>query len=114
MVKIISFGFKYGTPEPHNRLVDCRVLRNPHNVPGLKPLTGRDEAVQEYVRQDRKYTRLLDVAETGVKSSDIIAIGCFGGRHRSVAVAEAVAKDLAECGFEVELEHRELGIKEKL
>ncbi len=113
MIRVISFGYKYGEPSPYNRVVDCRAMRNPHNEVGLKPLTGLDVSVQEFVSKDQRYGQLIRLATENVRSTDIIAIGCFGGRHRSVAVAEAVALELSK-SFEVEVFHRELDIRKQL
>jgi UPF0042 nucleotide-binding protein len=122
-ITVLSFGFPKGLPREADLVFDMRFLRNPHYVPALKPLTGRDSGVAEYVAEDPAFpgfwqnlTALLDpllpryVAEG--KKYLTIAVGCTGGRHRSVFVAEKLAAHLAETssmhGWRVELAHREL------
>ncbi|WP_353210169.1 RNase adapter RapZ [Rhodovarius sp.] len=122
-ITVQSFGFPKGLPREADLVFDMRFLRNPHYVPALKPLTGRDAGVAEYVAEDAAFpafwqnlTALLDpllpryVAEG--KKYLTIAVGCTGGRHRSVFVAEKLAAHLAETssmhGWRVELAHREL------
>lgn len=108
-VQLISFGFKYGEPHRHDRLVDCRSLKNPHNVTEMKPMTGLDGKVQKYVESDVRFGQLQEQAMVALKDGAVIAIGCYGGRHRSVAMAELTAAKLREAGHEVEVYHRELG-----
>lgn len=114
-VKLISFGFKYG--EPHQelgqdyRLIDCRGLKNPHNVTELKPLTGLDGKVQRYVESDVRFGQLQDNATMALKDGIVIAFGCYGGRHRSVSMAEMTAAKLKDAGHEVEIYHRELDVR---
>jgi UPF0042 nucleotide-binding protein len=122
-ITVQSFGFPKGLPREADLVFDMRFLRNPHYVPALKPLTGRDAGVAEYVAEDAAFpafwqnlTALLDpllpryVAEG--KKYLTIAVGCTGGRHRSVFVAEKLAAHLADTssihGWRVELAHREL------
>lgn len=104
-VRIVSFGFKYGLPIDADLVFDLRYLPNPHFVPELKPLTGLDPAVSDFVlRADAtkdllaKLVPLLSSTiphyEKEGKSYLTIAVGCTGGKHRSVAVAEQLAKDL--------------------
>ncbi|APG45796.1 RNase adapter RapZ [Phaeobacter porticola] len=118
-VSLQSFSYKRGVPRSIDMVFDCRFLRNPYWEQGLRSLDGRDEAVQAYVRQDRRYQpffeRVLDLIrlllpayrEEG-KSHLSIAFGCTGGQHRSVTMAETLAKDLAEDGQQVSIRHREL------
>ncbi|MDP9037526.1 MAG: RNase adapter RapZ [Myxococcota bacterium] len=104
--RLVSFGFKYGTPVDADLLLDVRFLDNPYFVPELRPLTGLDEPVaryvldapetQEFLRRARSLLEyVMPKYEREGKSYLTIAIGCTGGRHRSVAVAEALARDLA-------------------
>ncbi len=106
VTRIVSFGFKYGTPVDADLLLDVRFLDNPYFVPELKPLTGLDEPVARYVldapetKEFLKRTQsLLEYVmpkyEREGKSYLTIAVGCTGGRHRSVAIAEALARDLS-------------------
>lgn len=121
-ITVQSFAFPKGLPREADLVFDLRFLRNPHYVPALKPLTGRDPGVAEYVAADPAFdgfwaglTGLLDpllprYAAEGKKYLTI-ALGCTGGRHRSVFVAEKLAVHLSEAaamhGWRVELNHRE-------
>ena len=122
-ITVQSFGFPKGLPREADLVFDLRFLRNPHYVAALKPLTGRDPGVGEYVAADQAFagfwsglTGLLDpllprYAAEGKKYLTI-ALGCTGGRHRSVFVAEKLAAHLSGAaamhGWRVELNHREL------
>lgn len=120
MVFVTSFAYREGLPREADLVFDARFLANPHYVPDLKPLTGRDQGVADYVSADPAFadffdslTRLLApllprFAAEG-KSYLTIAIGCTGGRHRSVYTAERLAQWLKDQGARVELRHRELG-----
>lgn len=119
VVFVTSFAYRNGLPREADLVLDARFLANPHYVPELKPLTGRDAAVDSYVAADPAFanfmdslTRLLEpllprFAAEG-KSYLTIAVGCTGGRHRSVAVAERIASWVRNKGGRVELRHREL------
>ncbi len=119
VVFVTSFAYRNGLPREADLVFDARFLANPHYVPELKPLTGRDPAVAEYVAADPAFgpfleslTRLLEpllprFAAEG-KSYLTIAVGCTGGRHRSVAIAERLAEWMKRRGGRVELRHREL------
>ena len=117
---VISFGYKYGLPVDADLVVDCRFLPNPHWVPELRPMTGRDEAVRDYVLAQEgasefldTYGRLLRVIGDGYhregKRYATIAVGCTGGKHRSVAMAAEVADRLKATGVDVTVVHRDLG-----
>jgi len=118
MITIQSFGFAKGLPRAADLVFDMRFLRNPHYEDILRSLTGRDEAVADYVQQDPDfddiYNRMRDLvlrllpryAAEG-KSYFTIAIGCTGGRHRSVFVVEKLSQDLATAGYNVKLAHRD-------
>jgi UPF0042 nucleotide-binding protein len=114
LIKLKSFSYKHGAvPADTNHEHNCRPLKNPHFVERLKPLTGKDEAVQDFVKSDPQFIYLQNVALAEAfehKHDDVtIAFGCFGGRHRSVAVAELVAKELRRSGLKnVEVEHTAL------
>ena len=112
-IRLISFGFKMGAPLKCNRLIDLRDMRNPHKRADLRELTGRDKAVQDYVRSDPKFDLKLINAKRGMTFNDVIGIGCFGGRHRSVAMVEILTRNLVAQGHQVIIEHRELGITEQ-
>jgi len=118
--RVMSFGYKHGLPLDVDIVLDCRFLPNPHWVDELRPLTGLDEPVSRYVLEQpaaadllRHLDELLDlllpayVAEG--KSYLTIALGCTGGQHRSVAVAEAVADQLRRKGFDPTVVHRDIG-----
>ncbi|QJT08032.1 RNase adapter RapZ [Oceanidesulfovibrio marinus] len=121
-IQIISFGFKYGPPAEADLIFDMRFLPNPYFVQSMRPLTGKDEAVAEYVlgvepgktflvklREFLEYLFPLYEAEGRYRVT--LGIGCTGGRHRSVAVSEALYKSLKESNYVVSIEHRhvELG-----
>jgi UPF0042 nucleotide-binding protein len=119
VTRIVSFGFKYGTPVDADVVLDVRFLENPYFVPELKPLTGLDEPVakyvlaapetQEFLRRTRELLEyVLPKYEREGKSYLTIAIGCTGGRHRSVTVAEALARDLStSTGAAIAVVHRD-------
>lgn len=107
MIKLISFGYKFGEAEA-DRVIDCRPLRNPHSDPKLKPLTGKDRAVQDFVIADRRTPDLIRRVLSRAADGETIAFGCFGGRHRSVSLVELVAEALKAGGHTVRIQHREL------
>ncbi len=116
---VISFGFKHGLPLDVDLVFDCRFLPNPHWVPELRPLTGLDEEVKDYVMSSPETKQLLDrlddlfelllgaYAREG-KSYLAIAIGCTGGQHRSVVLAEEIAVLVRRRGFTPTVHHRDL------
>ena len=119
-VSIMSFGYKYGLPVDADLVVDCRFLPNPHWIPELAPMTGQDAPVRDYVlsrpgAQDflRAYLEALQVMLAGDEREGkhfvALAVGCTGGKHRSVAITEFLAGKLAEAGTDVQVTHRDLG-----
>ncbi len=120
VTRIVSFGFKYGSPVDADLVLDVRFLDNPYFVPELKPMTGLDAPVASYVlgaadtREFLRLTRaLLEYVvpryEREGKSYLTIAVGCTGGRHRSVAIAEALGRDLsATVGASIRVLHRDI------
>ena len=118
-VSVISFGFKYGAPRDADVVLDCRFLPNPHWVQDLRDRPGTDPAVGDYVRGQEAYRRFLEgvrglldamfpgLADEG-KSYLTVALGCTGGRHRSVVAAEDVAAFLRERGLAATVEHRDV------
>ncbi|WNM25929.1 RNase adapter RapZ [Demequina capsici] len=117
-VNVLSFGFKNGAPVDADYVADVRFLRNPHWVPELRPLTGLDPAVREHVLESdgaqeflAGYARVLDIALAGYRAHDkhsvTIAVGCTGGRHRSVAMAEELSAQLKARGYDVRTTHRD-------
>ena len=118
-VTIQSFSYKRGLPRGADMVIDVRFLRNPHWEAALRPLDGRDGPVREFVAADpiyaSFYARLADLVglllpayRAEGKSYFSLAIGCTGGRHRSVAVAESLGKTLAAEGWQVSIRHRDL------
>lgn len=118
-IEVMSFGFKYGLPLDADIVMDVRFLPNPFYVPELKHLTGNDAAVQEYVMKSRAaknfYHHFLDLLKTTIpgyikegKSSLTIAIGCTGGQHRSVTIANRLAADLKKNNYTVNVHHRDV------
>ena len=119
-VTVVSFGFKYGIPIDADMIADMRFLPNPYWIDELRPLSGQDEPVREYVyRQERsqefldKYVDLLSMLTNGFVHEDklflTVGIGCTGGRHRSVAMSEALADRLRDRGVRTLVVHRDLG-----
>ncbi|MGO8876774.1 MAG: RNase adapter RapZ [Acidimicrobiales bacterium] len=117
---IVSFGFKHGLPLDADLVFDCRFLPNPHWVPELRSLTGLDEPVRDYVlsNPDSKalLARLTDLFELVLpaytregKSYLSIAVGCTGGQHRSVVIAEEIGTIIRGLGFSPTVHHRDLG-----
>ena len=117
---VTSFSYRGGLPREADLVFDARFLANPHYEPALRPLDGRDPRVADYVASDPAHAAffegltdmlapLLPRYEREGKSYLTIALGCTGGRHRSVAVAERLAAWFAGLGRPVELSHRELG-----
>ena len=118
-VTITSFGFKYGLPMEADLVFDVRFMPNPYYVPELKNKTGLDQAVRDFVfsfRQTNDFMEQLEkmltfllplYAEEG-KSALVIAIGCTGGHHRSVAVAHELAEYITEEGYQVTENHRDI------
>jgi len=117
---VLSFGFKYGLPMDADYVADVRFLPNPYWIPELRELRGLDEPVNDYVvAQDGAaefldtYAHMIDLATAGYlregKRFATLAIGCTGGKHRSVAMAENLAARLVHVGLEVNVVHRDLG-----
>ena len=118
VTNLVSFGFKHGTPRDADMVFDVRFLQNPHWVPALKPYTGLDGPVRDYVLGQPEATAFLDhllplldlmvpAFQREGKRYLTIAIGCTGGRHRSVALAEEVAAHLRGNGDTVQVNHRD-------
>jgi UPF0042 nucleotide-binding protein len=120
VVTLLSFGFKHGVPVDADLMFDVRCLPNPHFVPALRKRTGRDRAVVEFMERDTGSRGFMDRLEEYVKyvvpyyiaegkSYLTIAIGCTGGRHRSVMIAERLRKALAGLGTaRVRVKHRDI------
>ena len=120
LVSVVSFGFRSGVPADANLVFDARFLPNPNYIPRLKSKTGRDAVVQRYMDsfpQTQEFMKhvmdlliylLPNYVQEG-KSYLTIAIGCTGGRHRSVAIAEKVGHALAGAGYKTRVSHRDIG-----
>ncbi|MGH9396041.1 MAG: RNase adapter RapZ [Terriglobia bacterium] len=120
LVSVMSFGFRFGVPADADLVFDVRFLPNPNYAAGLKEKTGKDNAVQRYMDRYPQTREFLDrLAELLFyllphymregKSYLTIALGCTGGRHRSVALAERIAKMLQDEGYKTRLMHRDIG-----
>jgi UPF0042 nucleotide-binding protein len=117
---VLSFGYKYGVPVDADLVVDVRFLPNPFWIPELRDLTGRDEEVRDYVlAQDGattfvdRYAEVLEIIGAGYKREDkrylTLAVGCTGGKHRSVVMARELARRLESQGIRVNVQDRDLG-----
>ncbi len=118
-ISVISFAFPKGLPREADLVFDLRFLRNPHYVEALRPLTGRDAAVADYIEADPDFAGfwrcmtdmigpLLPRFAREGKKYLTIALGCTGGKHRSVLAAERLAHHIQSSGWRVELHHREI------
>lgn len=117
---VMSFGYKYGLPVDADLVVDCRFLPNPHWVPELRPYNGTTEEVSNYVFNQPgakefldRYTELLQLIAAGYRREGkryvTVAVGCTGGKHRSVAMSEKLARRLSDAGVETVVVHRDMG-----
>ncbi|MBC8420853.1 MAG: RNase adapter RapZ [Proteobacteria bacterium] len=122
-LSVLSFGFKYGVPLEADLLIDVRFIPNPYFIPELKKLDGKDERVRSFVvkwAETKKFLKkyfslleyLLPLYEREGKSYLTIAVGCTGGRHRSVTIAEEIFEHLKGQMSEVTLKHRDLELSE--
>ena len=118
-ITVVSFGFKYGVPLDADLLFDVRFLANPYFVPELRELTGNDQPVIEYLEKNeeasettRRFNEMLDylmpLYQREGKSYVTVAVGCTGGKHRSVAVANALNQHLNRKGFRSRVTHRDV------
>ena len=120
VITLLSFGYKHGLPVDADLVFDVRCLPNPHFVPGLRRRTGRDRAVAEFMERDAGTRAFMDRLEEYLrfvmpyyiaegKSYLTIAIGCTGGRHRSVMIAERLRRSLTDLDVaRVRVRHRDL------
>jgi RNase adapter protein RapZ len=119
MITVLSFGFKYGIPVDSDLVFDVRFLPNPFYIPELKPFSGNDKPVRDYVFGFEETNSFVDKLEdmakfliphylTEGKRQLIISIGCTGGRHRSVAIANETYQRLKDHGFKVNIDHRDI------
>jgi UPF0042 nucleotide-binding protein len=120
VITLLSFGYKHGVPVDADLVFDARCLPNPHFVPALRRRTGRDRAVVTYMERDAGTREFIDRLEEYLryvvphyiaegKSYLTIAVGCTGGRHRSVMIAERLRRSLANLGVRMRVRHRDIG-----
>lgn len=120
IVHVVSFGYKYGLPIACDLLFDVRFISNPFYVPELRHYTGNDERVKDYVlgaEETKGFMKklfdmlqfLLPLYQLEGKQALTIGIGCTGGKHRSVAIANELVKQLKVLGYRLSLEHRDIG-----
>lgn len=118
-VTILSFGFKYGIPEDSDLVFDVRFLPNPYYIPDLKPQTGNDRPVYDYVMSSPQAVtfekQLFEMVEFLIpnyilegKNQLVISIGCTGGKHRSVTIVNALAKHMKQLPYSIKVEHRDI------
>ena len=118
-ISVVSFGFKYGIPIDADLVFDVRFLPNPHYIPELRVQTGLDSAVRDYVFGFAETSEFLNKLESLVdfllphyveegKTALVIAIGCTGGRHRSVAITKALAEYIQQKGYNAAENHRDM------
>lgn len=118
-VTILSFGFKYGIPSDSDLVFDVRFLPNPYYIPELKPQTGNDRDVYEYVMDSEQagvflkqlYQMIRFLIPNYIlegKNQIVISIGCTGGKHRSVTIANALGKKMQELPYSLKIEHRDI------
>jgi RNase adapter protein RapZ len=118
-IGVLSFGFRNGVPYQVDQVLDMRFLKNPYYQKGLRPMSGQEKDVQDYVYQQEAFQKFLvyfwglwDLCIQALKEEgrcgNILAFGCTGGKHRSVFTAEYIARQLKHKGFQVSLYHRDL------
>ena len=119
MISVVSFGFRYGIPTEADLVFDVRFLPNPHFVPRLRPFSGKNPRVARYIRsfpQTGQFLRRIESLLSYLiphyiregKSYLTVALGCTGGRHRSVMLAEVIRRTLARKGYSTKVVHRDL------
>ena len=124
-VTVLSFGFKYGIPSDADLVFDVRFLPNPYYVDSLRNLTGNDKEIQDYVMKYDAATIFLDKLEDMIrflipnyviegKNSLVIGIGCTGGKHRSVTLANALAQRLSNMEYGLKVDHRDIDKDKKV
>ena len=118
-ITVLSFGFKYGIPSDADLVFDVRFLKNPYYVPELKYLTGREQKVRDYVLSSPMAPMFLDKLEELLlflipgyseegKNQLVIAVGCTGGKHRSVTVAYELGRRLKNTEYGIKIDHRDI------
>lgn len=120
LISVVSFGFRYGIPNDADLVFDVRFLPNPNYIPRLKNKTGRDAAVRRFIDSHRQTAEFLERLMNLLrfllphyihegKSYLTIGVGCTGGRHRSVALAEEIGSALTQEGYKIKITHRDIG-----
>ena len=119
IVTIVSFGFKYGIPRDADMVFDVRFLQNPYYIPELKAMTGNEKPVQDFVMnapesetfmeklKDMMYFLIPNYRKEG-KNQLVVAIGCTGGKHRSVTLANSLYRALLSSSYSIRIEHRDI------
>lgn len=118
-ITVVSFGFKYGIPSDADLVFDVRFLQNPFYVPELKPLTGNDKEVYDYVMNSSGAEEFMDMLTTMIKflipryrdegkNQIVIGVGCTGGKHRSVTIANALYNSLKDMDYGIKVDHRDI------
>ena len=118
-ISFVSFGYKHGSPKDADLLFDVRFLPNPFYIEELRNLTGNDKEVYDYVMASKEANIFLDKLQDMLtflipnyiiegKNQLVVAIGCTGGKHRSVTLANAITKRLADNNFGIKVEHRDV------
>jgi RNase adapter protein RapZ len=121
VVTLLSFGYKNGVPVDADLMFDVRCLPNPHFVPTLRRRTGRDRAVVAFMERDKSSRDFMDRLEAYLrfvvpyyiaegKSYLTVAIGCTGGRHRSVMIAERLGRALVDVASRIRVRHRDIAL----
>lgn len=121
-ITLLSFGFKHGLPRDVDLMFDVRFMPNPHWVPELKQKTGKEKIIQDYVSEPKVSQKFLTQLEEMLntllpayvkegKSYLTVALGCTGGKHRSVSVTEIIGKKLVDAGWDSVVRHRDIGKK---
>lgn len=124
-ITVLSFGFKYGIPTDSDLVYDVRFLPNPFYIPALKPKSGNDKEVRDYVLDskvanqflEKLYDMLIFLIPNYIiegKNQLVISIGCTGGKHRSVTLANEITKKLSNLGYGIKVEHRDIEKDAKL
>jgi UPF0042 nucleotide-binding protein len=119
LISVVSFGFRYGIPSDADLVFDVRFLPNPHFVPRLRPFSGKNPKVARYIRSFPQTNQFLGRLENMLayliphyiregKSYLTVALGCTGGRHRSVMLAEVIRRNLKQRGYATKVVHRDL------
>lgn len=120
-ISVISFGFKFGIPRELDLLVDVRFIPNPYCVPDLRDLDGTDQRVQDYIKRWPETVEFMDrflsflefllpLYKKQGKADLTVGIGCTGGHHRSVAVAEEIFRRLKRSNSDITLDHRDVNL----